>query len=358
MSDLGIGTPRDQRPNYSNREKSGRDSGKGSGPKGKNGWSRNGRDDRRQQNQVRFENFTGSSRAQEALKQIILRVNEANTGCRVNLRDESGKLVAKHLLQITNALDLKEEGLALINIQADADLPLVKKVSVKDMIQLYSDKLAAEIEEQLIASGNARAQRVVQNRLKVERKKSAAKIVNLAWAISISDMQNQKKKEIEKRIVSGEKFSINIGGKALNFKQRKLGKTLDEVLEENGDEDSELVSPQSDLTQLNDEDYELEIRKRERVFATVELILAEHRCRTSVVGSLEKQMYVNVEPIISTEQSSTKDNSKTTQSEQLSPKELRKLKRLEKAKGTDNTKSSAAESEGNPDDMYLFKIED
>lgn len=295
---------------------------------------------------MRFENRTGSAKAQEALKQMILRVYEANTGFKVNYRNPEGKLELIHLLQITNELDLNEEGISVRNSGSDANLPIVSKIPAKVMLQLYSDELAAKVEDRLLASGSAHAQKVVDSRLKVERKKSATKMVNLAWTISISDMQKQKRKEIEKRISAGERFTIIMGDKASISKRKKQLKDLGD---ENEGTDAAEEEYSSGLNHLDDEEYELEIKKRERLFETVESILAEHRCRNSISGSLERQMFVSVEPIKVT----TQDQVKLKKKEELSPKELRRLKRLEKAKGAD--------SGNNGDDldaMYLFKIDD
>lgn len=331
------------RSSYNNRngysERAGRTGGNGS-----YGSSRQGGD--RHRAPMRFENHTGSAKAQEALKQMILKVYEANTGFKVNYRNSEGKLELVHLLQITNNLDLNEEGISILNSLFDVNLPIIKKISAKVMLQLYSDELAAQVEDRLLASGSAHAKKVVDSRLKVERKKSAIKMVNLAWTISISDMQNQKRKEIEKRIMAGEKFSIVIGEKSSISKRKKM---LKEVGEENEDLEGVEEVYSSGLNHLNDEEYELEIQKRERLFETVESILAEHRCRNNVSGSLERQMFVTVEPIKVVSQEPEKLNKK----EELSAKELRRLRRLEKAKG-----SEPGSSGEDLDAMYLFKIHD
>lgn len=315
-----------------------------------NNFRRNGYSDEKERKlrpSTRFENKTGSAKAQEALKQIILKVYEANTGFKVNLRDEEGKLVSVHLLEVTNKLNLSEEGISVLNSHFDVNLPIIKKVPAKEMLQLYSDELAAQIEVKLLASGSAHAKKVVNNRLKVERKKSALKMVTLAWSISVSDLNVQKRKEIEKRIVAGEKFSIIIGDKSTKFRRRAL---LQEAEEETDVDEVNETQNSSGLNHLNDEEYELEIAKRERVFDSVELILANHRCKNSVSGSLEKQMTINVEPIKVVQQESA---TVVPNKEILTPKEARRLKRLEKAREAESGSSSV-----DPDAMYLFKIQE
>lgn len=328
---------------YSNRNGYGDRAGKGggNGARGANG----AKSGDRHNPSMRFENRTGSAKAQEALKQMILKVYEANTGFKVNYRNSEGKLELIHLLQITNNLDLNEEGISILNSLFDVNLPIIKKIPAKAMLQLYSDELAAQVEGRLLASGSAHAQKVVDSRLKVERKKSAAKMVNLAWTISISDMQNQKRKEIEKRILAGDKFSIVMGDKASISKRKRLLKEVEESEDTEGAE--EVFS--SGLNHLDDEEYELEIQKRERLFETVESILAEHRCRNNVSGSLERQMFVTVEPIKVVAQ----EPAKLKKREELSAKELRRLKRLEKAKGSESGNSGE-----DLDAMYLFKIDE
>lgn len=303
----------------------------------------------RQRELHRFDNDTGTERTRLALKLVIDKVMAAQTNYQVNFRDESGKLSSQHLYKICNRLDMDQEGLAYIGIQAELGLPMVKKVTAKEMLQSYSDDLAAEVEKQLLASGSSRAQKVLRNRLNAEKRKSATKVVNLAWAISISDLQHQKKKEIEKRIANGEKFSIVVGDKATAAKIRKTGRDTEEDLEELETMDSPR-NRRNNLKNLDDELYELEMQKRERLLENLDQILEELNCKTTIFGSIDKQIFVNVEPVGGTEPAI----SESTANEQLSAKEQRRLKRMEKSTGS----QKPAAQEFDPDAMYLFKIED
>lgn len=317
----------------------------------------NGRDDgkhgswSRQRETHRFENDTGTERTRLALKLVIEKVIAAQTNYQVNFREESGKLISQHLYKICNRLDLDQEGLAYIGIQAELGLPMVKRVTSKEMLQVYSDELAAEVEKQLLASGSSRAQKVLRNRLNAEKRKSAAKVVNLAWAISMSDLQHQKRNEIEKRIANGEKFSIVVGDKATAAKIRKTGRDSEDDLEEL----ETIETPRgrkNSLKNLDEELYELEMQKRERLLEQLDVILEEMKCKTSIFGSIDKQIFVNVEPVGGTELAGKSESSKTN--EQLSAKEQRRLKRMEK--NADNQKPKAEEFD--PDTLYLFKIEE
>ncbi|RKP32607.1 hypothetical protein METBISCDRAFT_21294 [Metschnikowia bicuspidata] len=290
---------------------------------------------------MRFENQTGSARTQQALREIILKVKQASPRFQVTLRDENGKLSNVHLLEVTNALDLREEGLKLIDTHSTSGLPMVTKVPAKDMLQAYSDALAAQVEEQLLASGNARAQKVLRNRLLMHRKKSAVKMVNLAWAISSSDLQNQKRKEIEKRIGSGERFTIVLGDKSGRL-------NINRELEDDAELSAEPEVPvRSSLLSFSEEKYDLELQKRQKVLANVEMILAELRCKKSLSGHLERQIFVDVEPIVQQDKTESKQKK-----EQLSSKEQRWLARMEKSA------ESHRKEDVDPDALYQFKIED
>lgn len=295
----------------------------------------------------RFENKTGSSRAQEALKLVILNVGRANSRYQVNFRNLDGKLETLHLLEISNSLDLTEQGISCSGGAVDMQLPIVKIIPAKEMLQKYLDEVAAQVEKKLLASGSLHAKKVVENRLKAERKKSAAKIVNLLWNISVGDFENQKTKEIEKRITTGERFSIIVGHKSSLAKRRRQLKEVEglvglEVVEE---------TQKSSLDHLDDEDYEFELKKRERLFERIELILVEHRCKNSISGSLETQMFLSVHPIKATVQEPPKQ-----EKEIHSAKELRRMKRMEKLKSQQPAQTLEV-NDDDPDAMYLFKIE-
>lgn len=295
--------------------------------------------DKGQNRTMRFENQTGSARTQQALREIILKVKQASPRFQVTLRDENGKLSNVHLLKVTNALDLRKEGLKLIDTHSTSGLPMVTKVPAKDMLQAHSDALAAQVEEKLLASGNARAQKVLRNRLHVHRKKSAVKIVNLAWAISSSDLQNQKRKEIEKRIGSGERFTIVLGDKSGR-------RNINRVLEEDAELSAEPEVPVHSSLLSFGEENDLELQKRQKVLANVEMILAELRCKKSLSGHLERQIFVDVEPIVQQDKTESKQKM-----EQLSSKK-RRLARMEKSA------ESHRNEDVDPDALYLFKIED
>lgn len=314
-------------------------SGRGKNGKNAPGNRKNAGETSKKTRTVRFLFESGTEKAKSALKSIITDVHECAPNYRVNYVDpDTRKLKKVHLVDIVNNLDLNTLGLLLVPPKDDS-LPLIRTVDVSDMIRLYSDKLASMKEQELLALGSTRAQRALQKRLQTEKKKSATKVIAIAWSISTADLMNQKKKEILNRIASSEKFSIYLGEKLSLYNARKQ-------TEKDGGVVGQLDSPSAKLM-ADDEQHAIELRRRELLFDKLQEIL--HDVKFEVSGSVDGRMMVSVHPKVALK-TEVKDSE-----EELS-KESRRRKKAEK------TREQAEQAKKKPteddlDALYLFKID-
>lgn len=277
---------------------------------------------------------TGSEKAQEALRDVIVKTKQYSPSFYVRFLDpKTNKLCNRHLLRIVNLLDLTTNGLLLVPPKEKNELPLIRINKLMEMLQSYSDQLAAQKEAELMELGSERFMRKVQIRHQAEKKKSATKILMLSWSISSSDLMNQKKTEIVKRLKKDEKFQICVDDKKYNI--------------ESLEEPEEDVAPR--LNRLNQEDFEFEMNKRQLLFDKLQQILEDCDCKTEVKGSLEGRIMVKVtarHPIM-------KKNEESTPSKE---KDRKRMKKAQKARELADKKAAA--SEDDLDALYLFKIED
>lgn len=291
---------------------------------------------------VKFNFDTGSEKAKMALKDIITKVKELSTSYKVNyVSPESNKLTQMHFVDLVNGTDFNKDGLLVIEPKTEGEFPLIRLIGVQDMIKEYSDKLAAIKEKELLDLGSYAAKRAMNQRMQAEKKKSATKVLTLSWAISVSDLIHQKKNEIMKRINKGERFIIFIGEKSSLYSARKSAEKEDSILKQ-------LDTSRTKWDRMDEDKLSLEMKKRELVLEKLKELLDDAECKYDVSGNLDARMMLNLTPKVQT--AVKKDES------ELSPRELKRLKKQTSAKDKGGARSKIAEDD--LDSLYLFKIED
>ncbi|CAN3371628.1 hypothetical protein DIURU_003705 [Diutina rugosa] len=263
---------------------------------------------------VRFANESGSEQSRAALKWLVSQVHQVSPSYRVKLLDQ-GKPQPADFVEIANSLNLKQQGVQVIKQDEGV---LVKLVKVEDMVKTYSNHLAQVREQELVASGNLKMQRILANRAKAERKKSASKVVSFKWSISLSDLKEQKRTELMGRLNKGEHFTVELASR----KRRPR------------DED----------------EWQLELKKRELVFDTVESILAELPCSVELEeSSLEEKVVLKVTPTAAATQPTVTEPAVTA-----TPKKAKKQQKAQPVAA----KPQEKKNEDDLDAMYSFKIDD
>lgn len=311
---------------------------KPSGPKNNRSPNRPHKGPRREnrpeqrKSEFRFECPTQNSKA--AVLELISRVKACKTRNFVNFIDpEHGKPKKASLAEIINSMDFKESGLSFITDNGKDSLPIIKKVSSREMVQTYSDILAAQKEKELLEMGSAAARKAYQRRLEQERKKSSLKTILLSWSISVTDLVNQKRLEVEKRVGKGEKFVIYLA-------DRKRSPDISRTdLEKIGTEEEDESAPNMD---------DVEWHRRNMIVEKLEEILTEANCRFDRYGSLHRRTVFNCTPPAPKPQ-------ETPAEPAVSAKELKKQRRLEKEKKKAEKKK---EESVDVDSLYSLKIED
>lgn len=300
----------------------------------------NGNNTRSSRKLARFEFNTGTLQAQNALKSIITKVHAYDSSYRVKYLDPVTKKISNtHLVDIVNNLDLSKFGITMIPDKDSHQLPLIKQISIVEMVKAYTDGLAELKEQELISKGSITMQKILQNRLRAEKKKSAIKTLNMQWNINVGDLKNQKKSEIESRLLKGENFNIYIKSK------NNRHNTIDDLdLPE-----SEQIS--FDITKNNkfkdEDDLILELRKRDLILTSLKSILDDLPCQYEVKGKVETSIMI---PLVSTV--NPKELSKSC--------EIKKSSKSEKSKQRQDKKQvvKKPKCEEDLDALYLFKIED
>lgn len=290
---------------------------------------------------VRFNVNVSNERTKSAVQDIIQKVHGFSPSYKINFVDSAtNKISQKNLADIVNGVDFRQDGLHLIEPKDETELPIIKLVDVQEMNEVYSDKLAALKEQELLKLGSASAQRTANKKLQAEKKKSATKILTISWAISVSDLMNQKKNEILKRVNKGEKFVIFVGEKASLYNARSSADSENSVLKN-------LDQSRTKWDRMDEDELSLEMKKREMIFEKLHGILEEIPCKFDVSGSHDARMMVNVVPNSTTSSESAEESEET-----LSPREQKRARQKNRAKETKKTQ------EEDLDSLYLFKIED
>lgn len=287
----------------------------------------------------RFQFLTGTEQAQNAMKDVISAVHAASPSYAVQFVNPStGKLERAHLVDIVNSTDLTENGLVVV--AGTGKLPLVKTNKVQEMIKLYGDKLAKQKEQELLAMGSAAAQRALRAREKSEKKKSATKLVAVAWNISMGDLTNQKRLEIGRRAAKGDRFVIYLGEKRSLYAAKKSADKSDGLV--NQVEGTGVVAV-TEPVDLDDDEIDVEMLRRHKVLKEVETIVEEAGCVYEVEGSIDARVVIKCEPKERKEETPT-----------VSLKEA-KRQRQEKRKAEAEKRTV---SEEDLDAMYSMKIVD
>lgn len=291
---------------------------------------------------VRFQLEDASAQAQNALKAIINDVHKYSKSYKVSFVDpKKGGLELKHLVDVVNGLDLATEGIYCIPPANDNSLPIIKINKVHEMIKGYSDELAAQKERELIAKGSSVAQRAMRLRDRAEKKKAATKVLTVSWAISNSDLGNQKATEIQKRVSKGEHFLLYLGEKKSFTNARQL------ATKENGFK----LRKASDLGDVSEQvlsEMNVEQRKRLKIFSTVKGLLDDNFCQYEVSGDLESRVLLSCQPA---EQAEDATGAKAAQREEIK----RQNRPAKSATSVKETKTAMTDEE--LDSLYLFKIE-
>lgn len=328
-------------------QKSGQNSKPGAFPKKQGGgnYKHQGKASKKQANHVRtrtvkFNFDTGSEKATSALKEIITKVQKLGPSYKVNfVSPESNRLTQMHLVDIVNTTDLNKHGLLVIEPKNEGELPLIRLIDVKGMVKEYSNRLAALKEKELLDLGSFAAQRALNQRLQAEKKKNATKVLTLSWSISVSDLANQKKNEIIKRVNKGDKFIIFVGEKSSLYSARNSSDKEDSILRN-------LDTSRTKWDRMDEDELSLELKKRELLVEKLSQLLDESGSKYEVSGNLDARMVFNVSP---------KPNTAGVADEgELSPKELKRARKLAKEK----EKPLAKIGDDDLDSLYLFKIED
>ena len=243
--------------------------------------------------------------------------------------------MSKHLVDICNCLDLKQNGLILIPPKNDAEPCMVKQTTNIEMIRNYSEELAVLKEKELLEKGSVTALKALKQRQKAEKKKSAIKSLQMFWHISVGDLKNQKRSEIQSRLSKGESFNIYVKSK---------GGPAFEDLEDDFKGDDITKS-----AKYRDEDaLSLELKKREMIYNVLQEILQELPCQYEVKGSVETRLLIPITPT---------DVCKTET--EIKKSELKKNARAQKQKQKqDKKQQKVIKDESDLEALYLFKIED
>lgn len=122
---------------------------------------------------IKFDN--GTELARNAIEEIINRVYQLQRNYQIQLITDSG-LKKCHLSEILQKLDLSINGLQLIDKSttttntSDEDLPLIKIITVRDMINQYSTYLNNLKQLELIKLGSSKTLKTLDIKLKLEQK--------------------------------------------------------------------------------------------------------------------------------------------------------------------------------------------
>lgn len=313
-----------------------------------------------------FEFTTGSDSSHNALRSIIDKVHHLNNGKYMVrfVNPATKKLETVHLASITNALDLKKEGVFIVPLKDDeANLPIIRVNTLPEMLKAYSDELADLRHQELLEKGSRAAKKAQQLKDRAEKKKSSTKIVTISWEISFSDFHNQKLREIQKKIDKGESFVIFIGDKRNLVLARKnvdrsdgLVKKMQGAAEEVDLESEEVEGEDENLQQSLDsyvaKDLDIITRaKREKMISEIKEFLAESVGKLEVSGTLDRRITYMCSKIKKSTQGQA--GTKGTQ-EEISPKEQRRLKRLQKQQEQQQQQQQLAKNNVKEEDLDLL----
>lgn len=295
-------------------------------PKRERNGPRNYRNSQPSRERFELEGFT--PKAKSSLESVIEKVKSQSPNCMVQVI-RNGKLKQVHLAQVINNLDPKTQGIQIV--PNNENKILIKQVPLLDMLKNYSDELAKEMEQQLLQLGSRSVLRAMNQREKADKKKSGAKVVTLNWNISLSDLKNQKKAEINKRIRKGEKFLIYIDGSKISHQ-----KATENLAKVKNVQDFNLESDNLDS---------IELKRRNLILDELDVIFEETGTKYDITGSIDNLLIFHCTP-------------KEIIFEHSSAHNEKKQKRLERQRQNEQSKKQKKLDEADLDSLYLFKIED
>lgn len=289
---------------------------------------------KKQQNTRKFTNTSGSAKQQEALKSQVELVHKHRRDFRVQFIDPATNKMEKAFLpDIVNPLDLSKQGIYVVEPQEANGMPLVKINTSQEMVKQYADLLADKMEKELLNKGSSAAWKAALLREKAQKRSSTAKVVTVSWTISLSDLANQKRSEVEKIIKKGDKFSFFIG-------DRSNARAISRGYEGN-DASNRIRKSEAD-------EYEMEIARRTMVLNRVTEMLDDLGCQFESQGGVEGRVILQCSPKVEQASKAHKE------SEQISGKELRKQKKAM----SQSTKPQSKKQAEDLDSLYLFKIDE
>ncbi|RCK58236.1 Altered inheritance of mitochondria protein 23, mitochondrial [Candida viswanathii] len=263
-----------------------------------------------------------------AIKHIIKQVGELSPSFEVEQITDRG-LVPMHLSDIIKGLDLDQDGIKLRERLGSDGVPLIQVVPVREMTAEFRKYLNTVREQELVAMGNPKMLKTMELRQKRMKKLSEYKEVEIRWGISVRDLREQKKKEIQRIFASDKKKQFYIT--LLHFKMP----------------DDPWANERE--KRKDPEQYALKVKRNKAVQLIVEEeILNELNCRWTVEGDPEMRLMYTV---------SKKDPTPEeleAEKQAAAEKEAKKKKK----KQPKQTKAKQNLSEESLDDLYLFKIED
>ena len=242
---------------------------------------------------IKFDN--GTELARNAIEEIINRVYQLQRNYQIQLITDSG-LKKCHLSEILQKLDLSINGLQLIDKSttttatttttttntSDEDLPLIKIITVRDMINQYSTYLNNLKQLELIKLGSSKTLKTLDIKLKLEQKKSTTKEILMKWSINNNDFKLQKTNEIKKLINNnggnGKSFLIN-----MVYNKRNTNKPIDTIFKR-----------RSNTEEDEQELIEIELQRRQLLIENLQSLLTELNCKWTIEGDINTKMTFNV----------------------------------------------------------------
>ncbi|KAI5948702.1 AIM23 [Candida theae] len=295
---------------------------------------------------------TGSETAQNALKSILSRIHQLQPlNQQVQYVSPTQGLITCSIQQVLEGLDLSIHGLQLIEREASnnnnnkhssasasasttGSIPLIKRIKIQEMLKSYNDELAEAKELELLTMGSKKTIKALDNKLRAKQKKSSEKQIMIKWSISLNDLTNQKKVEIDNRLRK-EKSKIVI---YLIHNKKSPNLKITDIFRNNNSDESV------------DEMMEIELKRRDKVKSSLEEILNSLDCKWTMEGDVESKVVYSITPTAS---SPVKETVEKSQVDEVAKSQKKKKPRTNEVKS-----KSKAEDEEDLDALYSFKIED
>lgn len=300
-------------------------------------------DKRLKRGHTEFRMSTGTEQAQNAVRHLIRKVHQVSPHYKVKfVEPQTGKLDQRHLSSVVNNINFHEQGLYMVLSPNNNDFPLIKINKTHEMIKLYSDELAMQRERELLVRGSAAAQKALRQRDKAEKKKSAAKVLNLSWNIGLGDLAKQKKDEIQRRLAKGGRLAIEVGDK----RRSRYNFSAEDEENEDASADEETIADDGHS------EHDFEMKRREMIVEEICKIAEESNCSLEKYGSIKARIALICIPKVNSLSSKKNDTAEASQ------RDLKNQRMRAKQKQKQEERISQSKKEENDlDAMYNFKIE-